>query len=109
MTTTVSVFEVMRGCRNQREEEAALSIFDRMNALPLNFHAAEVAASFMRLFPGVFSTEKAVPDGMIAGIAAVNNCPLVTFNTKQFQRINDPRLRLVLIDQTAADWTAGIP
>jgi predicted nucleic acid-binding protein len=62
----------------------------------------------MRDWSGIFSSERAVPDAVIAATAMTVPATLVTLNTRQFSQLRIPGLQLMLIDQQAADWTAGL-
>jgi predicted nucleic acid-binding protein len=108
LVSSMTVLEVLRGCRNDREENAAAGILLKPDVVDMDYAVAEGAAKLLRGWPGVFSTDKAVPDAIIAASAIATSSTLVTLNTRQFSRLNVPGLRLLLIDQQAPDWATQV-
>ena len=62
----------------------------------------------MRAYPGVFSSDRAAIDALIAGTAIVAEAALVTLNTRQFAREPIDGLETLVLDQEAPDWTASV-
>jgi predicted nucleic acid-binding protein len=108
MISSMTVLEVLRGCRSANQESAAASILAKPDIVDLNYSVAELSAELLRSWAGVFSTEKAVPDAIIAATAMAVSSTLATLNTRQFSHLSIPGLDLLLIDQDAADWTASV-
>ena len=107
-TSAIAAFEVFRGCRNDREHQAAERVFAQLMMSDLAYDSALVAADLMRTQSGVFSGEKSIPDALIAATAIVDDAALVTLNTRQFSRVRAPGLELLLVDQDSPDWIAAV-
>ena len=103
-TSVVVVLEVLRGCRSIREESAAEALFGQVDVVELTYDLAVATGRVLREWPGVFSSDRAVPDAIITASAIAASATLVTLNTRQFSRLSIPELELVLIDQQAEDW-----
>ncbi len=108
-TSAIVVVEVFRGCRNQREETASVGLFAQADIVDLGYDLAMAAGKIIRESPGIFSSDKAVPDAIITASAISISATLVTLNTRQFSRLHIPGLDLLLIDQQAADWIPTAP
>lgn len=107
IASAITVFETYRGCRTPDEERAAADLFQRIPALDLTYDAAKTAADLMRRYRGVFSSERAAPDAMIAGAAITSGAVLVTLNTRQFAREAIDGLETLVLDQDSPNWTAS--
>ena len=105
IASAVTVFETYRGCRTPQEERAADHLFQRIAALDLTYDAAKTAAHLMRQYRGVFSSERAAADAMIAGAAITSAAVLVTLNTRQFAREAVDDLQTLVLNQDAPNWT----
>jgi predicted nucleic acid-binding protein len=108
-TSAVVAVEVIRGCKSAQEESEAVVFFGQPDIVSVSYKVAITAGRLMRRWRSIFSSDKAVPDAIIAASAIETSATLVTLNTRQFSRLNVPRLRLLLIDQQARDWAAQIP
>jgi predicted nucleic acid-binding protein len=108
LVSAVTVVEVLRGSRNAGQEEAARTILGKADVVDLDYGTAETAAKLLRDWGGILSSERALADAIIAATAMAVPATLVTLNTRQFSRLPVPGLDLMLIDQQAADWTAGL-
>ena len=109
IASAITVFETYRGCRTPDEEEATADLFRRIPALDLTYDAAKTAADLMRRYRGVFSSERAVPDAMIAATAITVGATFVTLNKSQFAREAIEGLETLVLDQEAPDWTPSAP
>jgi len=108
IASAVTVFETFRGCRIG-EERATTDLFQRIPTLDLTYDAAKMAVDLMRRYRGVFSSERAAADALIAGAAITGRAILVTLNTRQFAREPIHGLETLVLDQEAPDWTASVP
>lgn len=109
IASAITVFETYRGCRTPDEQRAAADLFRRISALDLTYDAAKMTAELMSRYRGVFSSERAAADAMIAGAAITSASILVTLNTRQFAREPIADLQTLVLDQEASDWTISIP
>lgn len=109
VASAITVFETYRGCRTGDEERAADGLFQRIPALDLTYDAAKMAADLMRRYRGVFSSERASADAMIAGAAITSAAVLVTLNTRHFAREPIEGLQTLVVDQESPHWTASAP
>jgi predicted nucleic acid-binding protein len=107
-TSTLVVFEVLRGTRHLREERTGRDFFTLVTVRHVDIDSAQKAAHIARSNRGVMFGDRAALDALIAGTALANGLTLVTLNTRQFSRLNVPGLRLLLIDQQARDWVAQV-
>ncbi len=105
IASAITVFETYRGCRTPAEERATADLFQRISALDLTYDAAKMAAELMSRYRGVFSSERAAADAMIAGAAITSASILVTLNTRQFARETIEGLQTLVLDQQAPNWT----
>jgi predicted nucleic acid-binding protein len=94
LTTVVSQFELLTGAYQvgRREIEASKILLSRFKILNLDRHSADEAA---RLYADLRRKGKEIParDAMIAGIAKVYGCALITKDTAHFRRV--PGLKVV--------------
>jgi predicted nucleic acid-binding protein len=107
--SVVSVFEVYRGVRSEREEGAAHHLFSQVAGQSVDVETARIAAEIARGHRGILLADRAIADALIAGTAMILGDALVTLNTRQFSKLQVPGLDLLLIDQQAADWTTAVP
>ncbi|UCE74583.1 MAG: type II toxin-antitoxin system VapC family toxin [Methanomassiliicoccales archaeon] len=93
-TTTISVFELMAGAYQlgKVKLEAAQLLLSRFHIFEFNQFAADEAA---RIYADLRKKGKEIPmrDAMIAGIAKVNGCSLITRDTSHFKRV--PSLKVI--------------
>jgi len=75
----------------------------------LGYDLATAAGKIIRESPGIFSSDKAVPDAIVTASAVATSATLVTLNTRQFSRLRIPGLNVLLIDQQATDWVPASP
>ena len=108
IASAITVFETFRGCRIG-EERATADLFRRIPTLDLTYDAARTAVDLMRRYRGVFSSERAAADALIAGAAITDGAILVTLNTRQFAREPIEGLETLVLDQEAPDWTVSAP
>lgn len=108
VASAISVLEIFRGCRSLRQEQAAEDIFSRIAVVAVTGETARTGASLMRTHPGVFSSERAAADAMIAATAVTSESILVTLKTRQFARAAIPGLDVIVLDQDAADWVGTV-
>jgi predicted nucleic acid-binding protein len=107
--SVITVFESIRGCRSPEQENRAQASFARFYSLAVDYDTALEAGSLIRENAGVFSSERAGADSLIAACASGSRARLATLNTRQFSKLRWPSLDLILIEQDAADWAAGLP
>ena len=103
-TSAIVVLEVLRGCCNPQEELNATALFRAPDIVDVDYAIANVAGRLIREWKGIFSSEEAVPDAIVAASAIATSATLVTLNTRQFGQLRIPGLELLLIDLQAADW-----
>lgn len=108
IASAITVFETFRGCRTG-EERATADLFQRIPTLDLTYDAAKTAGDLMRRYRGVFSSERAAADALIAGAAITDGAILVTLNTREFAREPIAGLETLVLDQDAPDWTDSVP
>jgi predicted nucleic acid-binding protein len=104
VSSVLSMYEVFRGCRSIRQEQAADELFSKIPSLEVTSEIATAAARIARNNAGVLSGERSTADALIVGTVLVHGGKLVTLNTRQFSRLKVPGLELLLVDQQAADW-----
>lgn len=109
LASPITAFEIYRGCRTLEEERATTDLFERVHPLDITHEIARRAARLMREHPGIFSSERAAADALIAGAAITSQAVLVTLNTRQFARQTIQGLATLTLDQQAQDWTASVP
>lgn len=107
-SATASVVEVVRGCRNDREEEDSRQLFDLIPPVDMTRPIAQTAGQIIRRNRGIFGKDRAAADSMIAATAIHEFAVLVTLNTRQFSRVHHPGLDVLLIDQDSPDWVATV-
>ncbi len=90
-TTAITCFELLSGAGPGKRGQAVLRLLETISVLPLDRTAAERAALVRRLLE-----RKGQPIGMadslIAGIALVNDFPLLTRNRSHFERVEHLKL-----------------
>ncbi len=104
----VTAFEIYRGCRSQSDEGAASALFDLIPVIELTCEVARTGGAIMRAYPGVFSSDRAAIDALIAGTAIVAEAALVTLNAKQFARTRITGLDALVLSQDSPDWTSAV-
>ena len=107
-TAAVTAFEIYRGCRSQGDERAASALFDLIPVIELTHEIARAGGAIMRAYPGVFSSDRAAIDALIAGTAIVAEAALVTLNAKQFARTHVAGLDVLVLNQDSPDWTSAV-
>ncbi|HXM62548.1 MAG TPA: type II toxin-antitoxin system VapC family toxin [Terriglobales bacterium] len=96
-TSAITCFELLTGARNGKRGDAVRRLVGAIPVLPLDREAATRAADVrQRLARSGVSI--AMADSLIAGIALVNNLPLLTRNRKHFESVEG--LRLVPLRQS---------
>ena len=87
-STSISVFEIIQGLKNPKEEAIAKEFFDSMTILTLDKNSAFLAGEIQKKL-----REKGQlidpEDAMIAGISIANDKTLLTNNIKHFSRIKE--------------------
>ena len=93
-TTSISLFELLEGAHqlSKKKLEADQLLLSRFHILEFNRFAADEAA---RIYADLRKKGKEIPmkDAMIAGIARVNGCSLITKDTYHFKRV--PALKVI--------------
>lgn len=90
-TTAITCFELLSGAGENKRGDSARRLVAAISILPLDQAAAVRAATLRRQLEGEgFSIGMA--DSLIAGIALVNELPLLTRNRKHFEKIEGLRL-----------------
>jgi len=107
-TAAVTAFEIYRGCRSQSDERAASALFDLIPVIELTHEIARAGGAIMRAYPGVFSSDRAAIDALIAGTAIVAEAALVTLNAKQFARTRIVGLDALVLSQDSPDWISAV-
>jgi len=97
-TSAITCFELLAGAREGKRGDRVRRLVAAVPVLPLDRRSATRAAAVrQRLARSGFSLGMA--DSLIAGIALVNNLPLLTRNRKHFEHIEE--LRLIPAGQSA--------
>ena len=97
-TSAITCFELLSGARYGKRGDAVRRLVGAIPVLPLDREAATRAADVrQQLASGGVSI--AMADSLIAGIALVNNLPLLTRNRKHFESVE--ALRLVPLRQSS--------
>lgn len=94
-TTTISVFEIMQGIPKNaslEKTEKVGKLFESITILRFDYDSAVIAGDIQR---GLRISGKLIDpeDAMIAGIAKIHNEPVLTRNTKHFERIPDMKIK----------------
>jgi tRNA(fMet)-specific endonuclease VapC len=90
-TSAITCFELLSGARYGKRGDAVRRLVGAIPVLPLDREAATRAADVrQQLARGGVSI--AMADSLIAGIALVNNLPLLTRNRKHFESVEALRL-----------------
>jgi len=102
----VTALEVLVGCRDDDERDAAHELLARLNPVVIDLAVAEKAALLIQRYPHVFGRQvsRGTADALIAATAWNLNATLYTLNTRQFARIPLSELVIHAIDQTARTW-----
>ena len=108
VASAITVLEIFRGCRSPQQEQAVEDIFSRIAVVAVTGETARTGASLMRTHPGVFSSDRAAADAVIAATAVTSDSILVTLNTRQSARAAIPGLEVIVLDQDAADWARTV-
>lgn len=96
-TSSITCFELLSGARYGKRGDTVRCLVGAIPVLPLDREAASMAADVrQQLARGGASIGMA--DSLIAGIALVNNLPLLTRNRKHFENVEG--LRLVPLEQS---------
>jgi tRNA(fMet)-specific endonuclease VapC len=96
-TSSITCFELLSGARYGKRGNTVRCLVGAIPVLPLDREAASMAADVrQQLARGGASIGMA--DSLIAGIALVNNLPLLTRNRKHFENVEG--LRLVPLEQS---------
>jgi predicted nucleic acid-binding protein len=90
-TTVITIFELLSGADEGRRGKATNVVARSLPALPLDFAAAERAASIRRHLQRARKSI-GMADSLIAGIALANDLPLLTRNRSHFERVPDLKL-----------------
>ena len=97
-TSVITCFELLSGARDGKRGDRVRRLVAAIPVLPLDRDAATRAAAVrQRLARSGVSIGMA--DSLIAGIALVNNLPLLTRNRKHFENVEG--LRLLPLGQSA--------
>ena len=107
-TSAINAFEVLRGCRSGKQLTSTEHLLSRTEIVPLGIRASRHAAQIALAHPGVFGNTNTVPDALIAGCAVDGGGAVVTLNGRQFRDLRYPGLEVIMVEQDAVDWTAGI-
>jgi tRNA(fMet)-specific endonuclease VapC len=87
-TTTVSVFEIVRAARSERDEQRFFELIADFEVWPFDRTAA-MAASIAWRETRAAGTPVDTGDLLIAGIALAHEAALITRNRRDFERIPD--------------------
>jgi tRNA(fMet)-specific endonuclease VapC len=96
-TTAISCFELLSGAREGRRSDRARELMDSVPVLVLDREAAASAATIRQRLEAQ-GTSIGMADSLIAGIALLNDLPLLTRNRRHFQLVAG--LQLVAADDT---------
>jgi tRNA(fMet)-specific endonuclease VapC len=96
-TSAITCFELLSGARYGKRGDAVRRLVGAIPVLPLDREAATRAADVRKQLAGA-GVSIAMADSLIAGIALVNNLPLLTRNRKHFENVE--ALRLVPLRQS---------
>ncbi len=91
-TSTVTVFELLRGARDATEVRKVFGVIEAFEVFPLDTPAAADAAEIWKVLKGA-GTPIDTGDLLIAGIAIATGLRLVTRNVRDFGRV--PGLDLI--------------
>jgi len=85
--TAISCFELLSGARQGRRGERTQQLVASLPVLALDREAATTAAAVRQRLEGE-GTSIGMADSLIAGIALVNDLPLLTRNRKHFEHVD---------------------
>jgi len=104
--SVVTVLEILVGCRDDDERDAAHELLARLNPVVIGLAVAEKAAPLIQRYPHVFGRQisRGTADALIAATAWNLDATLYTLNTRQFARFPLPELRIHPIDQNTRTW-----
>jgi tRNA(fMet)-specific endonuclease VapC len=97
-TSAITCFELLSGARYGKRGDAVRRLVGAIPVLALDREAATRAADVRQQLARA-GISIAMADSLIAGIALVNNLPLLTRNRKHFERVE--ALRLVPLRQSS--------
>jgi len=92
-TTAISLFELLSGATDGRRGDAARSLAEIVDVLPLDRKSA-IAAARIRRELDASGQAIGMGDSLIAGICLAHDLPLLTRNKRHFARVRD----LVLVE-----------
>lgn len=90
-TSAITCFELLSGAREGKRGDRARRLVAAIPVLPLDRDAATRAAA-VRQQLARSGVSMGMADSLIAGIALVNNLPLLTRNRKHFEHVEGLRL-----------------
>lgn len=85
--SVITVLELLRGCRNRREQDTIEQMTQRMPVIYLNRLTCERAVEYFRAF--YLSHGIGILDSLIAATATTEGLVLCSFNTRHYQMIPD--------------------
>jgi len=88
--TVITVLELLRGCRNLREQQSVERLLTQMPVLYLSESACIRAVNYFRAFH--LSHGIGILDTLIAAIAVTHDAILCSFNEKHYQMVPDLQL-----------------
>jgi predicted nucleic acid-binding protein len=97
-TSAVTCFELLSGARDGKRGDRVRRLMAAIPVLPLD-RAAATSAAIVRQRLGRSGASIGMADSLIAGIALVNNLPLLTRNRKHFEHVEG--LSLIPADQSS--------
>ena len=89
--SVITVLELLRGCRNRREQAAVEQLFQQMPVLYLDEPSCVLAVDYFRAF--YLKQGLGILDALIAASAASHGLVLCTFNEKHYRGL--PELQIV--------------
>lgn len=89
----ISLMELIRGARNQKEIDGVLEIEFSFNVENIT---EEVSSKALEILSSKFlSTGLEIPDALIAALAIENNLVLVTRNVRHFEQIEGLKIKIL--------------
>ena len=88
--SVITVLELLRGCRNRREQAAVEQLFQQMPVLYLDEPSCGLAVDDFRAF--YLKQGLGILDALIAASAVSHGLVLCTFNEKHYQGLPDLRI-----------------
>ena len=89
--SVVTEMELYTGATNKLKKEAVGIILKQHEVIPINKAICEIALRLIKTY-NTSSKSLYFPDALIAATCLYEHCPLVTFNTKDFEIIKGLRL-----------------